>query len=356
MRWRARTVAENAFRRPATSTSLVPVVPARMLLSQISLNWISLGRMSLSRIPLPRIPLSGISVAQLLLAQMLLIWSGHVPAGVIITQLANQGIIIEDGAGTGDGAGDVAGDGGGDGAGNRSSTRIMIDGMVVEPYSVYGGLPPELHPAFEQAAGPFLDIDLALASHQHHDHNQPLYACRFMQSSEGTVFASSAQVMDLMREKCREFTVSSPRIEVIEPQYDVPVTIAAGEAQVTVFLLSHGVGKYARLQNFGHLVDIGGFRVLHIGDAAMDATDYARAGVDEMGVDIALIPFWYFQPGPGPDIVERYLDAPHKVAVHVPPGELEEVKFLLQTEYPDVLLLEDALDEVHFETPPATHP
>ncbi len=139
MRWRARTVAENAFLRPATSTSLVPVLPARMFPSQISL-----GRMSLSRIPLPRIPLSGILVTQLLLAQMLLTWSGHVPAGVIITQLANQGIIIEDGAGTRDGAGD----GGGDGAGNRSSTRIMIDGMVVEPYSVYRGLPPELHPAF----------------------------------------------------------------------------------------------------------------------------------------------------------------------------------------------------------------
>jgi hypothetical protein len=40
-------------------------------------------------------------------------------ADITLTKLANEGVIISAG-----------------------ETRVMIDGMVVEPYSVYGGLPP----------------------------------------------------------------------------------------------------------------------------------------------------------------------------------------------------------------------
>jgi L-ascorbate metabolism protein UlaG (beta-lactamase superfamily) len=251
-----------------------------------------------------------------------------VPAGadVTITQLANEGVIIEDGV----------------------STRVMIDGMVVEPYSLYGGLPAELQPFFAQASGPFAGIDLALASHQHHEHNQPIYACSFMQNSAGTLFASSSQVIDLMREKCRAFITSSPRIRVIDPRYDQPEMLQVKEATVSTFLLTHGVGKYAVLQHFGHLVELGGMRILHIGDAAMEAEDFARAGVDRMDVDIALIPFRYFQPGPGGGTIRRYLDTPHKIAVHIPPGELAEVKDLLRLEFPAVMILESVLDRVHF--------
>ena len=67
-------------------------------------------------------------------------------ADITITQLANEGVIVSDG-----------------------DTRIIIDGMVVEPYSIYGGLPPEVATQFDQASGAFSEIDLALASHRHQE-------------------------------------------------------------------------------------------------------------------------------------------------------------------------------------------
>lgn len=266
------------------------------------------------------------------------IWAMSLPlqtlADVTITQLANEGVLLDDGR----------------------STRVMIDGMVVESYSVYAGLPETLHPSFYQATDSFAGIDLALVSHQHHDHNQPIHACRFMQASRATVLYSSTQVMDLMREKCREFTLTSPRIKLINPEYDRPEVLQVKDARVSAFLLSHGRGKYAILQNFGHLVEIGGMRVLHIGDAAMNATDFARAGVAEMGVDIALVPFWYFQPGPGGDIVRRFLDAPNTIAVHIPPSELHEVKEHLRVEYPEVIVLDDVFDQARFNATTPSSP
>jgi L-ascorbate metabolism protein UlaG (beta-lactamase superfamily) len=246
-------------------------------------------------------------------------------ADITLTQLANEGVIISDG-----------------------ETRILIDGMVVEPYSVYGGLPPEVSPLFEQVSGPFSGIDLVLASHRHHEHNQPRFACQFLQDSSGTRFVSSPQVIGLMREKCRTFMTTSPRVNEINPQYGDPHVIQLEGTRVTIFPLSHGARKYARIQNFGHLVEIGGLTLLHIGDAAMDPQDFDRAGLDNMEIDVALIPFWYFQPGPGSEVMTRFFDAPNKIAVHIPPGEMEEIKGYISEEFPQVIILQNTLDQTTF--------
>jgi L-ascorbate metabolism protein UlaG (beta-lactamase superfamily) len=246
-------------------------------------------------------------------------------ADITLTQLANEGVMITDG-----------------------QTLILIDGMVVEPYSVYGGLPPETIPLFEQVSGPFSGVDLVLASHRHHDHNQPQYACQFMQNSSGTKFVSSSQVIGLMREKCRTFMTTSPRVTEINPQYGEPHVFQLKTARVTVFPLSHGTRKYARIQNYGHLVEIGDMTVLHIGDAAMDPTDFARAGLDKMEIDVVLIPFWFFQPGPGSQVVTEFLDAPNKIAMHIPPGEMQEVTSYMSEDFPEVTILQTPLDQARF--------
>jgi L-ascorbate metabolism protein UlaG (beta-lactamase superfamily) len=254
-------------------------------------------------------------------------------ADVTITKLANAGVVLTSG-----------------------ETRVMIDGMVVEPYSVYGSLPPEAIPSFNQALAEFADIDLALVSHRHHEHNQPKFACDFMQASGETVLYTSAQVIGLMREKCRQFMTTSPRVHEIDPQYGQSVLIEAADARVTVFPLSHGTRKHARIQNYGHLVELGGASVLHIGDAAMNPEDFERAGLARRRIDVALIPFLYFQPGPGSDLVKRYLDAPLKIAVHIPPDELEEVKTYMAESFPKVLIFERPLDRVRFSAHPSPSP
>jgi len=261
-----------------------------------------------------------------LLAAIFLTTCPH--ADVTITQLANEGVILSDGG----------------------SARVMIDGLVVEPYSLYSGLPPDVSDQLLQASGPFSGIQLALASHQHHDHNQPAYACQFLQVSTWTRFVSSAQVIDLMREKCREFVDASSRVQIINPRYGHVSVIRLGDVKVTAFRLSHGAGKYAALQNFAYLVEIGGLRILHIGDAAIDPQDFIRADVGKLGADVALVPFWFYQPGPGGETLHQFLDAPHQIAVHIPPAEMEDVETYLRAEYPQVVVLHKVLDQIQFSS------
>lgn len=261
-------------------------------------------------------------------AVLFILFSLPLQADVTITQLANEGVLLSDG-----------------------ETRVMIDGMVVDSYSVYGGLPAAAAGQFNGPSGVFSDVDLALVSHRHHDHNQPRHACRFMQSSGQTRLATSSQVVGLMREKCRSFMTGSPRVREISPQYGTPIELRSGTARVKVFPLSHGTRKYARIQNFGHLVELGGVTLLHIGDAAMNPADFEKAGLEQVSIDVAFIPFWFFQPGPGAAVVERFMDATLKVAVHIPPGEMEEVKAHLGENYPRVMVLDRPLAETRFTAP-----
>jgi L-ascorbate metabolism protein UlaG (beta-lactamase superfamily) len=246
-------------------------------------------------------------------------------ADIVITQLANAGVIVTEG-----------------------QARIMVDGMVVEPYAIYGGLPEAARADFLNARGEFAGIDLALVSHRHHEHSQPEFGCRFLQASPATEVYTSEQVIGLLREFCRGFVVGNPRIHAIAPQHGRPEFIEVEGARVTVFPLTHGTRKYARIQHYAHLLEIGGMQVLHLGDAEMDPAEFERAGLADIRIDVALIPLRFFQPGPGAELIERYLNAPLKIAVHIPPGEVDEVRAYMEEFFPTVQMMDKPMERLRF--------
>jgi L-ascorbate metabolism protein UlaG (beta-lactamase superfamily) len=224
----------------------------------------------------------------------------------------------------------------------------MVDGMVVEPYAVYGGLPEAARADFLTARGEFAGIDLALVSHRHHEHSQPEFGCRFLQASRATELYTSEQVIGLLREFCRDFVVGNPHIHTIAPQHGQPELIEVEGARVSVFPLSHGTRKYARIQHYAHLIEIGGMKVLHLGDAEMDPAEFERAGLAGLRVDVALIPLRFFEPGPGAELIARYLNAPLKIAVHIPPGEVDEVRAYMEEFFPTVQMMDKPMEQLRF--------
>jgi L-ascorbate metabolism protein UlaG (beta-lactamase superfamily) len=142
----------------------------------------------------------------------------------------------------------------------------------------------------------------------------------------------------------------SDRVVAIDPQPGAPVVLEEGDVRVTVFRLSHGKRKFANIENFAHLVEAGGVRLLHIGDAAMDPVAFEQAGMGGLEVDVAFIPVWFFQPGPGEAVIEAFMDAPRKFAVQVPPDEAPAARAYLAEKYPEALLL-DPLQRMQVAAP-----
>ena len=255
---------------------------------------------------------------------LLLLAPATAAAEVEITFLANQGVLI-----------------------SSDEHKVMIDGFVQEQYALFGAMPESAARQQNTASGLFEDVDLALVSHQHFEHFQPDYACRFMQASNTTRLVSSRQVINLFYDRCRSFPKNSSRVEVLE--------LASGEAQaidlgpsstVTVFPLSHGHGKFARLTNYGHLVELDGHSILHVGDAATRADDFRTAGLDNRPLDLALVPYLYFLRPRGETLMQTYIQAQHLVAVHTPPNEVEAFEAELQQKYPAALSFSQPLQTI----------
>lgn len=274
-----------------------------------------------------------------------------------VTALANEGALLR--------AGDVA---------------VLIDAFLAEPYSVYGALPEQTLEALLAAAPPFDGVDLALVSHRHGDHLQPAPAARFLRASPGTWLASSPQVLELVREADAALAPAmaeraadatdgarptdaapwpdeaagrpTPQPRAVLPEPGQSVRLRRDGLSVDVLRLSHGTGRFAAIQNLGHVIELGGQRVLHVGDAAMDPRRFAPYALAERDLDVALLPFWYFLDEGGRQLVREHLRARHVIACHIPPADLADVRAALAESDPHVLV-PDPLQVFVFEPPAA---
>jgi L-ascorbate metabolism protein UlaG (beta-lactamase superfamily) len=107
----------------------------------------------------------------------------------------------------------------------------------------------------------------------------------------------------------------------------IGVELAPGERRriasadgATIFALGlpHGNSQRRRQPaNLGYVVDVGGRRVLHIGDTGAGVTEFAALRLDELGIDVALLPDWYLTTPELREVVRRVIRPASIAVVHV---------------------------------------
>lgn len=183
---------------------------------------------------------------------------------VIVTFIGNEGFLIESGG-----------------------IRILIDALVNEGIFLTANERERLRGALY----PFDEIDLALATHTHYDHFDPATVAAFLAASPRTVFISLDESIDKLRsiaslDVCSGRLVGIPFREGEKSGHDI------GGVHVMAYSVTHGAGR----SNLAFLVEIGGMRVLHLGDASADVSPEALAaqfGWASLGIDVALVPYWW---------------------------------------------------------------
>jgi Xaa-Pro aminopeptidase/L-ascorbate metabolism protein UlaG (beta-lactamase superfamily) len=240
-----------------------------------------------------------------------------------ITALANEGFLLR-----------------------SAEQAVLIDAFLAEPASLYAGLQPEALAQLLEAKAPFDEVDLALVSHRHLDHVQPDPACAFLNASPETLLVTSPQVLALLREQ-------TPTLAGVAqlPEPGARTTLEHAGIEVEFLRLSHGTGRFADIQNLGHIITVGGQRVLHIGDAAIEPRNFAPYDLPSRALDVALIPYWYFMHPAGRALIDEHLVARQRIACHVPPEELADVRDRLAAIDPGILL--SANDMQSWTIPPA---
>lgn len=219
-------------------------------------------------------------------------------------------------------------------------TSVLIDAFVAEPYGPYAAVPEELRRKILAGEGPFADVDLALTSHRHRDHFQAEVAAEFVRARPAVPFLSSPQVVDDLRASLDDPELSG-RLDARVPGAGESVRLEANGVTVELLRLPHSGGaRTADVQNLGHLLTVGGARILHVGDAELGEEALERYALGTRAIDLALVPYWWLVDAESLARVHARTGAKHLVAMHVPPEEVAEVRARLARLDPALGLLE----------------
>ena len=245
---------------------------------------------------------------------------------VTLTYLANEGALLRSG-----------------------EHAVLIDAFVTQPYSIYAALSPTTWQAMLARKPPFQHIDLALVSHRHRDHFQAQAAVAFLKEHPETTLLASGDVYDDLAADAG-FAAINGQVEQVLPEKGKKRIWQQGDLRVEILRIAHGGKRWRTLHNLGQVIHLGGQKILHVGDADTDAVHYKPYAAELTGIDIALVPFWFYSDVSGRQLVSEVFKARHEVAVHIPPKDRQEIATRFR-KHPKVVLYGDQGAETVFPPP-----
>jgi len=233
---------------------------------------------------------------------------------------------------------------------------VLIDALVRRGIPPYVKASDEQRERIETADPPFNLALLVLATHDHADHFDAGAVWRHLDHNELSVFVSTSSAVARVRA-----TPSTPDLEerthVASPAEGQREQFAVEGIDLDVLNLHHGRDRNPPVGNLGFLVDIEGFRVLHLGDTEVSVEELLAYGLAGESIDVAFVPYWQLTSSHGIRMIEEAIAPRLLVAMHIPvaaaassyfepAGSLQELSEQLEESYPGIIILREPFASV----------
>lgn len=226
--------------------------------------------------------------------------------------------------------------------------QVLIDGLHREYKPAYAFPPADLLESLENARSPYDKINLLLVSHIHLDHFHPESVALYLKNNPKATLATSEQAIEQISENFVDYGKVKSQIKPIKHEWKKSTEIIQDGIKVKFLGLRHANPQHRSIQNLGHIIEIGGRKLLHIGDADMTTENFADFKISEEKIDVAIIPFWYLLSESGRKLIKEQFDPKHIVAVHISPDDAESVTKQIKEFYPDATAFTKILEEKIF--------
>ena len=221
------------------------------------------------------------------------------PDGVSITFIANEGVMLSDGR-----------------------HKVVIDALF-ERYESFPIAHDTIQRALASARAPFDSLDLILVTHHHGDHFHPAPVVSHLMANPRSRLVASSHVIDSLRSRVtRGAPVNSRILSRTTPPGQRRREVING-IPVEILGIAHGGRRPSEVEHLGFIVDIGGRRVLHIGDVGGSEADFAPLRLDTARIDVALVPMWMVTEPSGRATIDKWIRPRQTVAIHLAEGAPE---------------------------------
>src|SRR5262245_24848988 len=231
-----------------------------------------------------------------------------------ITYIANEGVLIA-----------------------SSEKQVLIDGLHREYKPDYAFLPTPEREKIETAKAPFDKIDLILVSHMHLDHFHPEAVGLHLLHNPKAMLVSSQQVVDEVAKKFKGYEAIKTRVTGATPPLKEKVAMKVAGIDFEVLGLGHGSGRWGWIQNLGHVIRLGGKKLLHVGDVDPSSEIFEKFDLDEEGIDIAFLPVWFLLEPAGQKVIREHIKPRQIIVVHCSPAEAEDVVKRVKQVFPEAV-------------------
>lgn len=221
------------------------------------------------------------------------------PSRASITHLANEGLLLTDG-----------------------TRKLLIDALFADYGPSFARPADSTQRQLEQARAPFDSVSVVLVTHRHGDHFGAREMTLHLQASPTATLVAPTQVIDSLLQYAPARQLPATRRQ----RRTVPAGTRRRETinGVTINLLGirHGGGGRLRPrpEHLAYLIELGGRRILHVGDAATDDDAWAALRLDTARIDIALLPDWMVDGEEGRRLIARYIKPRQIFAIHLATG------------------------------------
>jgi L-ascorbate metabolism protein UlaG (beta-lactamase superfamily) len=206
-------------------------------------------------------------------------------------------------------------------------------------------LPAAEREKIENAKAPFDKIDLILVSHLHLDHFLPESVGLHLKHNPEATLISSQQVVEEVEKNFKDYQAIKARVTGATPQLKERVAMKAAGIDFEILGLGHGSERFHWIQNLGHIIQLGGKKLLHLGDADMAAEIFDKFNLDEEGIDIAFLPVWFLLEKDGQAVVREYIKPKHIISVHISPAEAEKAAGQIKQVFPNAVAFTTMLEK-----------
>ena len=240
-------------------------------------------------------------------------------AGVSLTFLANEGVMLS--------------------AGGR---KVLIDALFLKYGRGYAVPAESTLAALQRARAPFDSVDLVLVTHRHGDHFHPAPVEAHLRANPGATLVTSRQVIDSLRGYAP--ARSLPAAQLVSRTMRPGTRRREVISGTTVEFLGLPHGGHPRVEHLGYIIELGGRRVLHVGDADLSEETLAPFRLDTSRIDVALLPYWALTGGKERRTIERWIRPRQVVAFHVGPREGAKTDRTIRAAIPNAITLVRSLD------------